>query len=120
VPVWLAISLAVCSVLALAACIFVAVSSAPAVLRRQITVLRAEVQELSVQVEAFGQRWLSFKAEMEVLGEAIEDNLESAEKKRKRAAASASRAARAEPEVPLTPEERRFEISRRGRALGIV
>ncbi|GAH10464.1 unnamed protein product [marine sediment metagenome] len=118
-PLWLSISLAVCTVLALAGCVFLIFTSTPAALKRQINLLRAEIVECQVQVEAISQRWLAYKAEMETLAEAIEDNLETVEKKRKRAAASASRAARANgPELPMTPEDARLALQRQARGMG--
>jgi hypothetical protein len=117
-PLWFTVLLASCTVLAIAGCLFLIFSSTPAALKRQITILRAEVSECQVAVEAIGQRWTAYRAEMEGLAEAIEDNLETVERKRKRAAASAARANRKDDQVPMTPEEQRVALQRHARQQG--
>ena len=116
-PLWLSVLLAVCCVLATAGCGLLAFSTAPAALKRQVNILRAEVQEMQVAVEAIAQRWTAYRAEMENLAEQIEDNLETAERKRKRAAASAAKAKK-DDGVPLTPEEYRVSLVRQARQQG--
>lgn len=118
-PLWLSCLLAVCTVLATAGCVYLAFSTAPAALKRQVNVLRAEVQEMQVTVEAIGQRWTAFKVEMEGLTEAVEDMLESVERKRRRVAAQESREKRKNgEEVPQTPEEYRSMLRRQARGAG--
>jgi lipase chaperone LimK len=118
-PPWLQVVLAACCVLATAGCGVLAFTTVPAQLRRQIIVLRAEVQEMAVNLEAIGQRWVAYKTELETLAEAIEDNLETVEKKRKRAAASAARVKRADGnEIPLSAEDQRVALQRQARQMG--
>jgi hypothetical protein len=119
-PLWLSVLLGVCSVLAVAGAAYMTAVSLPVQLRKQITILRAEVAEQAVTCEAFGQRWLAFKTEMEGLAEAVEDNLETTERKRKRAAASAARAKRdnGQQDQPMTPEEHRTALQRHARQAG--
>jgi len=117
-PVWLQVVLGACCVLATTGCGVLAFISLPAQLRRQIQVLRAEVQEMAVSLEAIGQRWVAYKAEMETLCEAVEDNLERVEKKRKSAAASAARAKSNGEQMPQTPEEHRMHLQRMARQAG--
>jgi chromosome segregation ATPase len=106
-------------VLALAGCGFLVLTTTPAAIKRQITILRAEVLEVQVAVEAIGQRWTAYKAEMEALAEAIEDTAATIEKKRKRIAAKDSREKRANgPEVPQTAEEFRLGLQRSARGMG--
>jgi lipase chaperone LimK len=118
-PLWLSVSFAVCTVLALAGCVFLIFTTTPAALKRQITILRAEVQEVQVVVEAIGQRWVAYKAELETLADAVEDNLQTIEKKRRRVAARESREKRANgPEQPMSPEEHRLSLQRHARGMG--
>lgn len=121
-PPWLQVVLGGCCVLATTGCALLAFTTLPAQLRRQISVLRAEVQEMAVSLEAIGQRWVAYKAEMEGLAEAIEDTLGRVEKKRKSAAASASRANRGpdgrNTDEPMTPQEHRMAIQRHARGMG--
>lgn len=118
-PLWLSISLALGTVLALAACAFLVFTTTPAALKRQIQILRAEVVEVQVAVEAIGQRWVAYKAEMEALADAIEDSLGTIEKKRRRVAASESRQKRSNgDQAPTTPEEYRVALQRQARGAG--
>ena len=116
-PMWLSVLFALCCVLATAGCGFLAFTTAPAALRRQVNILRAEVQECQVAVEALAQKWTTHKAAFEGLAEEIEDNLGRIEKKRRQAAASAAKAERDNGQ-PQSPEEQRLMAVRHARSLG--
>lgn len=97
VPVlpWIALAL---GALALAVSWRVAVlsaASAPNALLSVVTELGVQVRELAANSEGRDGKMLAWRAEMEGIFEAVEGALDSVEKKRRQAAASASRADRA-------------------------
>lgn len=118
-PLWLSVLLGVGCVLALAGCAFLIFSTTPAALKRQITILRAEVQECQVAVEAIAQRWAAYKTEMGALAEHMEDLAETVERKRKRVAAREAREKRdGNAQQPMSPEEVRIALTRQARGQG--
>lgn len=92
---WIALAL---GALALAVSWRVAVlsaASAPNALLSVVTELGVQVRELAANSEGRDGKMLAWRAEMEGIFEAVEGALDSVEKKRRQAAASASRADRA-------------------------
>jgi len=91
-----ATALSLISALAAASCVFVCWRSTPHILQQNARAVAQTMGLLEDRVVAMEGRWAARTKEYEALHEAIGDDVERAEKKRRQASAAAARAAHAE------------------------
>ncbi len=91
---------------------------------RECREARLEARQARDETDALSQRWTTFRAELESLRETIHDDLEAAERKRRRAAASLSKlnAAEGNPANGATagPQDRMSSLRLAARQQGLM
>ena len=101
---WIALALGLFSLAVSWRVALLSAASAPNALLAEVSTLAKQVHALALDSEGRDGRMLAWRAEMEGIFEAVEGALESVEKNRRQAAASASRADRANGAADLSTD----------------
>lgn len=117
---WIALGLACCALAVSLRAAVLAARSAPSALLAEVKDLAEVVRRVESDAERWSGKVTAWRTELEGLAEAVENMLDSVETKRRRIAATESKAAKREQQQQADPSSDLIALANRARQQGLM